>query len=43
MERRLTEKTVLDDKVYLMMEERICKWRDEAVAGTHLDRNFKNL
>ena len=37
----MTEKTALDGKVYLTLEKRISKGRDEAVAGTHLDRKFK--
>ncbi|XP_078363476.1 uncharacterized protein KIAA1958-like [Oculina patagonica] len=37
----VTEKTTLDGKVYLIMEERLSKGRDGAVAGTHSDRDFK--
>ena len=37
----VTEKTTLDGKVYLILEERISKGRDGEVAGTHSDRDFK--
>ena len=34
------EKTMLDGKVYLVMEERTSRGRDRAVVGTHLHRDF---
>ena len=37
----VTEKSSLDGKVYLEMEERISKGRDGQVPGTHSDRAFK--
>ena len=37
----VTEKTTVDGKFYLIMEERISKGRDGAVTGTHSDRDFK--
>ena len=37
----VTDKTTLDGKVYLIMEKRISKGRDAAVAGKHSYREFK--
>ena len=38
----VTEKTTLDGKIYLIMEERISKGRDGVVAGVHLHQAFKS-
>ena len=39
----LRKQRSIDGKVYLIMEEQYRIGRDEAVAGKHLGRNFKNL
>lgn len=37
----VSEKTTIDGKMYLEMEERLSKGRDGSVPGTHSDRAFK--